>query len=140
SRAAADAAAADAPATRRRVILHIARRSEWDDARTRGAYRPSSFERDGFIHCSTVVQATETANRFFHGQRDLVLLCIDERKLTAPLRYEPAAAPAGGAEGESRAGLFPHLYGPLNLDAVTEVQEFLCAADGSFEMPARLRA
>ncbi len=121
------------------MILHIARRAEWDDARARGSYRPSSFDDDGFIHCSTLAQAIETANRFFHGQRDLVLLYIDERKLTAPLRYEPATPPAGALDGKPRAGLFPHLYGELNLDAVTEVLEFPCAADGSFELPARLR-
>lgn len=120
------------------MILHIARRAEWENARARGAYRPSSFERDGFIHCSTVAQAIETANRFFHGQRDLVLLCIDERKLTVPLRYEAAAPPAGAKDGAPRAGLFPHLYGELNLVAVTEVLEFPCAADGSFELPVAL--
>jgi uncharacterized protein (DUF952 family) len=122
------------------VILHIARRAEWDCARLRGSYRPSSFERDGFIHCSTLEQALATANRFFRGQRDLVLLHIDECKLIAPLRYESAAPPAGSVETAPRAGLFPHLYGELNLDAVTEVLEFPCAADGSFELPAGLRA
>lgn len=134
-----DAAAADARATRRRVILHIARRAEWNSARARGSYRPSSFEHDGFIHCSTLAQAAMTANRFFHGQRDLVLLHIDERRLTAPPRYEPAAPPAGSTVAAPREGLFPHLYGELNLDAVTEVLEFPCAADGSFELPAGLQ-
>ncbi len=118
------------------MILHIARRAEWDSARTRGWYRPAAFEQDGFIHCSTLAQALATANRFFYGQRDLVLLHIDERKLAAPLRYESAAPPAGSVEAEPRAGLFPHLYGNLNLDAVMEVIEFPCAADGSFELPA----
>lgn len=121
------------------MILHIARRAEWDSARTRGSYRTAAFGQDGFIHCSTLAQAVATANRFFHGQRDLVLLHIDERKLIAPLRYESAAAPAGSEEAEPRAGLFPHLYGELNLDAVTEVLEFPCSADGSFELPAKLR-
>jgi len=115
------------------VILHIARRADWEG--THGSYRPATFERDGFIHCSTLAQTIETANRFFHGQRDLVLLYIDERRLAAPVRYEPAAPPADSAQGERRAGLFPHLYGDLNLDAVTQVLEFPCAADGSFTLP-----
>ncbi|MHB8383905.1 MAG: DUF952 domain-containing protein [Candidatus Binataceae bacterium] len=121
------------------MILHIATRAEWERAQARGAYRPGAFEHDGFIHCSTLAQAAATANRFFHGQRDLVLLHIDERKLNAPLRYESAAPPAASQQGESRVGLFPHLYGELNLDAVTEALEFPCAADGAFELPATLR-
>ncbi|MGH7779175.1 MAG: DUF952 domain-containing protein [Candidatus Binataceae bacterium] len=120
------------------MILHIASRAQWKDASKRGAYTPSSFAADGFIHCSAPEQAIATANEYFRGQLDLLLLCIDERRLTAPLRYEPAAPPAGASTGEPRSGMFPHLYGDLNLDAVTEVLEFPCAADGSFELPAKL--
>jgi uncharacterized protein (DUF952 family) len=120
------------------VILHIVRRSEWERARVRGAYAPAGFATDGFIHCSTPAQALATANRFFCGQRDLLLLCIDEHRLTAPLRYEAATQPAGAPSGAHREGLFPHLYGELNLDAVTEVIEFPCSGDGSFALPAAL--
>jgi hypothetical protein len=35
--------------------------------------------------------------------------------------------------------LFPHIYGPLNLDAVTEVMDFPCGPDGRFVLPAALR-
>jgi uncharacterized protein (DUF952 family) len=68
-----------------------------------------------------------TANRFFRGQRDLLILSIDERRLAAPLKYEPPAD--GGELSDSR---FPHLYGPLNLDAVMRADEFPCLPDGSF--------
>ena len=79
-----------------------------------------------------------TANSFFRGQRDLLLLCIDEGKLAAPLRYESAAPPAGVSSAEPRGALFPHLYGELSLDAVTGVLEFPCSAEGAFELPAGL--
>ncbi|HUY29054.1 MAG TPA: DUF952 domain-containing protein [Candidatus Binataceae bacterium] len=118
------------------MILHIATRDDWNRAQARGAYRPAGFTHDGFIHCSTLAQAVATANKFFLGQRDLLLLCIDEHKLAAPLRYEGAAPPAGSPPAEPRAGLFPHLYGELNLDAVTQALEFRCSADGSFKLPA----
>ncbi|MGE0502131.1 MAG: DUF952 domain-containing protein [Rhizobiaceae bacterium] len=63
---------------------------------------------DGFIHFSTIAQVVETARRHFPGQDDLVLVAVDAAKLGAALRFEP-----------SRGGdLFPHLYGPLPLDAV----------------------
>ena len=121
------------------MILHIASRAQWDRARARGAYIPRDFDSEGFIHCSTPAQAASTANSFFRGHRDLLLLCIDEDLLTAPLRYEAPAPPGGRPSGAVRSGLFPHLYGELNLDAVTEVLEFPCSADGSFELPAALR-
>src|SRR5262249_35131079 len=109
---------------------------EWQDAMRDQSYAPASLATEGFIHCSTAAQVVETANRFFPGQRDLLIVCLDERELASPLRYEP---PVPG--GEERNGtLFPHLYGPLNLDAVGGVFEFPCDAEGQFVVPAALRA
>jgi len=118
------------------MILHILRRAEWDEALRRGYYRPPSLEAEGFIHCSTVAQTLDTANIFFRGQTDLILLHIDERTLTSPFKFE---SPAAADDARPRAR-FPHIYGPLNLDAVVDVVEFPCDADGSFQMPAALRA
>lgn len=114
------------------MILHIASRSDWDSAVERGSYAPPSLAAEGFIHCSTSAQIRATANRFFHGQTGLVVLCIDESQLRASLKYESPAL------DENRDGLFPHLYGPLNLDAVVDVIDCPCSADGSFAMPAAL--
>ena len=118
------------------MILHILRRSELEEARKTGSYVPPSLENEGFIHCSTERQVVETANLFFRGQRGLVIIVIDERRLTAELKHE---APASMGH-ERTDGLFPHLYGPLNLDAVAAVHEFPCDADGRFELPDALRA
>jgi uncharacterized protein (DUF952 family) len=116
------------------MILHILRRAEWEEAVRRGSYRPSSIDAEGFIHCSTLSQAVETAKIFFRGATDLLLLRIDESKVAAEVRFEAPAVP-----GDARPGtLFPHVYGPLNLDAVAEVIEFPCEADGTFRLPARL--
>jgi uncharacterized protein (DUF952 family) len=116
------------------MILHILRRAEWEEAVRRGSYRPSSIDAEGFIHCSTLSQAVETAKIFFRGATDLLLLRIDESKVAAEVRFEAPAVP-----GDARPGtLFPHVYGPLNLDAIVEVIEFPCEADGTFRLPARL--
>ena len=116
------------------MILHILRRSELDEARRAGSYAPPSLENEGFIHCSTERQVVETANLFFNGQRDLVIIVIDESRLKAELKHEPPAS-----MGHERTdGLFPHLYGPLNLDAVAAVHEFPCDAEGRFALPAAL--
>jgi uncharacterized protein (DUF952 family) len=114
------------------MILHILSRSEWEFARRQGDYRPPSLAAEGFIHCSTIAQVIDTANLFYPGQRDLLLLLIDERKLTAPLKFE---APADSRDARPRA-LFPHVYGPLNLDAVIDAVELPCDAGGSFRLPA----
>ena len=69
------------------------------------------------------------ADTVFRGQRDLVLLCIAVDRLTAPLYSE------GPEEGEED---FPHIYGPLNLDAVSEVLDFPPQEDGTFAQPKSL--
>ncbi|HYA34512.1 MAG TPA: DUF952 domain-containing protein [Candidatus Binataceae bacterium] len=113
-------------------IFHITTRDDWEAAQRGGVYVAPSLDAEGFIHCSTIDQVVDTANSFYRGRRDLVLLCIDESRLKAPLRYESPANPH-----DSRADQrFPHLYGPLNLDAVTGVVDFPCESDGSFVLPA----
>jgi len=65
------------------------------------------------------------ANAYYAGQPDLVLLHIDTKRLAAELRWE-------AAEGEE----FPHIYGPLNLDAVDSVEAFIPDKAGQFQYPA----
>jgi len=117
------------------MILHILRRADWESALARGTYAPASLAAEGFIHCSTTPQIVDTANRFYRGQRGLIILCIEESRLEADLKYEPPVP----ALDDNPAGLFPHLYGPLNLDAVARVIDFPAGADGTFELPATLR-
>jgi uncharacterized protein (DUF952 family) len=108
--------------------MHIVERDEWGRAVVRGTYAPASLSDEGFIHCSTSAQLIDTANRFYRGQDDLVVLCIEESRLKAELRYEAPKINHGESSGE----LFPHLYGVLNVDAVVRVIELPCEVDGSF--------
>ncbi len=117
------------------MIFHIVKRSEWDRARDRGVYSPATLDAEGFIHCSTREQILETASRFFAGVSGLVLLCIEEHRLTARLEYEAPVTP----DDARRAERFPHIHGPLNLDSVARVVDFPCRPDGSFRLPAALR-
>jgi uncharacterized protein (DUF952 family) len=116
------------------MILHILKRGEWQEATRAGCYAPSSLENEGFIHCSTVAQAVAPANLFFSGEKDLVIICIDEARLASQLKFELPAA----ADDARPSACFPHIYGSLNLDAVIRVVDFPCNADGSFELPADL--
>jgi uncharacterized protein (DUF952 family) len=106
------------------TILHATSQASWAAAQKAGAYIADSLAEAGFIHCSTPEQILRVANALYAGQRDLVLLVIDPSRLTAELRWEP------GVDLEPE--LFPHVYGPINLDAVVRVADFEPDAEGKF--------
>jgi uncharacterized protein (DUF952 family) len=110
------------------LILHITQRERWDADRNAGEYRSDSLDTEGFIHCSTFAQVVGSANRFFHGQTDLVILVIASDRVAPEIRYE----------GVDPTNLFPHIYGSLNIDAVDRVIPFSSQSDGSFVMPPQL--
>jgi uncharacterized protein (DUF952 family) len=116
-------------------VYHIVPREDWEAAHAKGEYRPASVDAQGFVHCSTRAQVVETANDNFRGEDGLVLLCVDTAKVTPALRYEPGDMPGQVSQDHE---LFPHIYGPLNLDAVTRVLAFPSRADGSFSLPPEL--
>ena len=89
-------------------LFHITTRSAWDAARIE--YRAPSLATEGFIHLSTEEQWRHTLHRFYRDVPDLVLLRIDPSRLRSELRFEPA-------DNDD----FPHLYGPLEVDAVVRV-------------------
>ena len=95
-----------------RRIFHITTRQEWDRARASGEYAADSLAAEGFIHCSGEHQYRWVAQTRFRGRRDLVLLHIDPLQLEGDVRYENLE---GGRE------LFPHVYGPIPVDAVITV-------------------
>lgn len=109
------------------VIYHIATRADWADAVAAGEYRVSTrgrtLEQEGFLHASTLGQVTGVADAFYADAEDLVVLVIDPERLTAPLRYDPVP----GADEP-----FPHIYGPLNLDAVTGFAELRQDGEGRY--------
>lgn len=115
------------------MILHITTKKEWEKALAKGEYTAPSLESEGFIHCSTIKQTTDTANIFFKGQSGLILLCIDETKLKSICKYED---PSGGGKHDPGVGnLFPHIYGPINNAAVIEVIDFPANEAGLFLLP-----
>lgn len=94
-------------------IYHITTQPEWSAAKTKGLYSAPSLEAEGFIHCSDGKQVNGVLERYFQGKYDLLKLVIDTEKLGAELKYEWA---------ESVDESFPHVYGPINLDAIVQVQ------------------
>ncbi len=102
------------------MIYHITTPVEWKLARERGDYSAPSLDAEGFIHCSTLEQVIPVANAFYKNEETLILLCIEENKLQSELKWEPPAHLQGhDAPENSDEQLFPHVYGIINLDAVT---------------------
>jgi uncharacterized protein (DUF952 family) len=110
-----------------KTILHITQRAEWAAAKELGAYRGNTLDSEGFIHCSTIKQVLGSANRFFQGQQDLVILVIDEGLVQPEIKYE------GDVDN-----LFPHIYGALNVEAVVRSIDFEAGVDGIFILPSEL--
>jgi uncharacterized protein (DUF952 family) len=112
-----------------KIMLHAAKQNQWDTVNACGSYRGDTLDSQGYIHCSKPDQLIRVANFIFRGRTDLVLLCIDRPKVGPEIRDENLE---GGDE------LFPHIYGPLNVDAVTAVLDFQPRADGTFVLPEAL--
>jgi len=108
------------------MIYHMCRKDEWTDAEPSGSYPGSSQDAaDGFIHFSTAFQIMDSAARHRAGQTGLVLLSVRTDRLGDALKWE-----------KSRGGeLFPHLYGPLPVAAVTAVDPLPLGPDGKHVFP-----
>jgi uncharacterized protein (DUF952 family) len=97
-------------------IFHVTRADDWRAAQAQGMYRISTrgrtLDEEGFIHCSYVHQLAHVVATYFRDVDDLLVLVIDPQRVDAEIRAETAG-------GDER---FPHIYGPLNLDAVIEAR------------------
>jgi len=114
------------------TILHFCTRDAWSAAQAGGEYRGDTLADEGFIHCSTADQVHLPANALVRGRTDIVLLEVDPTRLTAPVRWEP------GDPDDAASMQFPHVYGPIPLDAVIDVHDFPPGPDGTFAVPAEV--
>ena len=102
------------------LTYHLVAVADYDPAAAE--YLPAAFAGEGFIHTTrTSALLAEVANRYYRADpRPYLLLTVDLARLTVPWRYDAA--------GED----YPHLYGPLNRDAVIAIAPMPRAADGTF--------
>lgn len=110
-----------------RYILHIALRSLWEQEKDAEGYLADTLDSEGFIHCSKANQVVAVANTLFLGRKDLVLLLIDTSSVVSPILYEGVASE-----------VYPHIYGPLNREAVIAVYDFLPDEQGKFWLPEEI--
>lgn len=110
------------------MIYHAATPQEWAQAQDSGDFRWSTRDRtledEGFIHCSRWEQLPGVLERFYAAAGPLVLLTVDETRLTSPWRDDEIAPGV----------FFPHVYGPIDLAAVVEVRQLAPEPDGSYRL------
>jgi uncharacterized protein (DUF952 family) len=108
----------------------------WEEAKAKGFYTrstiDSSLEDVGFIHATLPNQTTDMLNRHFVNRDDVLLLQVEEKRIKPEVRFEK---PLSG-----RDELFPHIYGPLNIDAVSTTIKPVKDATGHFIRPKELSA
>lgn len=108
------------------TIYKITPASAWREAERQGVYKGSADDlRDGFIHFSTAAQVAETARKHYAGQTGLFLVAVDADALGDALRWERSR----------NHELFPHLYGDLDLGAVTGILDLRARSDGYHDIP-----
>lgn len=96
------------------MIYHVTTHQQWQQALVKGFFEEPSLLTEGFIHNSTEAQVPGVIERYYKNKPDLVLLHIEETKLTAPLKYELAP---------SVNEMFPHIFGAINLEAVAKITD-----------------
>lgn len=110
------------------LTYHAVPRSYFDALDPARPYVPPEFAEEGFIHCTDGREATALILTHLYQDRPgpWIVLTIDKNRVAAPIRYEDPAE------------IFPHIYGPLNRDAIVGAREIPRAPDGAFLKPLPL--
>lgn len=94
-----------------KIIFHLAEPKEWIEQQNTGIYFPAAYEKEGFIHCCKSYQIKGVIERYYMNKEELVLLQIDKSLLKSKVIEEKA----------SNNEFYPHIYGPINLNAVVGI-------------------
>jgi uncharacterized protein (DUF952 family) len=114
--------AVDTPARPAGMTRHIVPEEVWREHDQLAEYRPEGFAAEGFIHCTNGDDLVlEVANLYYRDdRRAFLLLDVDLARVRAPVIYED--------EGRH----YPHIYGPLEREAVRRVRRLVRDPSGSF--------
>ena len=124
-------------------IYHLVPTSYYNTQPQDHPYQPDAFAQEGFIHCTAGTEMlVQVANRYFNPlSEELLVLEINPEALTAPLKFEPPVPPAGQPVNGQKASpsnqdiLFPHIYGPLNREAIVHCFAMQRDETGKWQMP-----
>ena len=96
------------------TIYCLVPKSYWEQWEGRDHYLPRDYEQEGFIHATKGDDLLgKVADRVYATyEGELLVLVIDEARSSSPVKYEQA----------KDGLLYPHIYGPLNKDAIVDVK------------------
>ena len=94
------------------MIYHIVLPEAWEQVKDKTFYEAESLAAEGFIHCSYADQLDGVLERYYSDANEVVILSLDANRLTSPLVSEPS----------TNSEPYPHVYGPINLDAVVKAE------------------
>jgi uncharacterized protein (DUF952 family) len=111
-----------------RIAYHGTPKTYFDALDPAAPYVPEPFAREGFIHTTEGREAVSiTLTKYYKSSAGAwVVLYIDQDRVTSPMRYDDPAE------------VFPHIYGPLNRDAIVAVKDIARSPDGTFMKPEPL--
>src|SRR5437868_13943906 len=100
------------------LIYHLAPATRWYSWPENKPYLPAEYDKDGFIHCTSGDELMIKVANHFHRNNpdDYVLLVIDTMKLQDP------SSPVKWEKAKEFDSLFPHIYGPIDRQAIVEVR------------------
>ncbi len=104
------------------VTHHLTPEEVWARQAEAKTYEPEAFAADGFIHCTDgETDLLKVGSQYYRSdRRPYVVLDIAVDRVVPPVRYEDAGR------------IYPHIFGPLNRDAVVGVRRAVRLADGTF--------
>lgn len=111
------------------AIFHLTPKQYFDALDEDSDFMPAEFEADGFIHCTgSRAKMLEVANRYYKDvPGEFLLLVINEEAVIAEVVWEDGSPP------DPDGTQFPHIYGPLNRDAIEDIIPMNRLPDGTFQ-------
>lgn len=107
------------------VCYHMVPRSYFESLDSSQDYLPENFSKDGFIHCTDgEYMLSFVANNIYQNvQGEMLVLFLERSKIKSPTRYDDSEK------------LFPHIYGPLNRDAIVKISKMSKDSKGDWIFP-----
>ena len=111
------------------LTYHATPKAHWDESDVSQPYVSNDFSDEGFIHCTDSAEGLPSVLTTYYKDEpgEWIVLTIDKDRVKSPVRYEDLE------------NIFPHIYGPLNRDAIVEFREFARSDDGTY-LPLATRA
>ena len=114
-----------------KTVCCITTVDQWNHSKNEGVHLDKSLDSEGFIHCSYPNQLVKVANKHFKGIENVLILCIDSSQLSSKVIEEDLS---------NLNELYPHIYGPINIEAVISVIHFQSDSLGVFSLPKEIKA